>query len=321
MRLHVLNGDAVREKLEQSAIAGTFSVWVDVLHDGPCLLLPPDEWRRLRSRHLSSSGFGTEAEILAQYERADAELERAGDYEEVIFWFEHDLFDQLLLIRHLHWLSSRPSTAGRFSLLCIGSFPGVPDFVGLGQLTPSQLESLLDARHGVTPGELTVGTRAWAAFCAPTPGPLTALLSESTAALPFLQGAIRRFLEDYPAPATGLSRSERQILETVAAGVSGPMDVFHATQKMEERIFMGDASWWIIAVALAMAPHPLLEIDADAARATLPRGEMRLTQTGRDVLAGRADHVVLNGIDRWMGGVHLTDGRWRWDGVVITSAQ
>ncbi len=30
-------------------------------------------------------------------------------------------------------------------------------------------------------------------------------------------------------------------------------------------------------------------------------------------LAGRTDHMALNGIDRWMGGVHLTDGRWRWD--------
>ena len=31
--------------------------------------------------------------------------------------------------------------------------------------------------------------------------------------------------------------------------------------------------------------------------------------------AGQLDHVELNGIDRWIGGVHL-DGkqaRWRWD--------
>jgi hypothetical protein len=33
------------------------------------------------------------------------------------------------------------------------------------------------------------------------------------------------------------------------------------------------------------------------------------------VLAGEADHVTLNGLDRWIGGVHL-HGRhtpWRWD--------
>jgi hypothetical protein len=33
------------------------------------------------------------------------------------------------------------------------------------------------------------------------------------------------------------------------------------------------------------------------------------------VLEGRADHVGLNGIDRWIGGVHLKGDsvEWRWD--------
>ena len=41
---------------------------------------------------------------------------------------------------------------------------------------------------------------------------------------------------------------------------------------------------------------------------------LRLTAAGRRVLAGRADHVALNGIDRWVGGVHPQGAaRWRWD--------
>jgi hypothetical protein len=33
------------------------------------------------------------------------------------------------------------------------------------------------------------------------------------------------------------------------------------------------------------------------------------------VLAGQADHLALNGIDRWLGGAHLRAGGpiWRWD--------
>jgi hypothetical protein len=32
-------------------------------------------------------------------------------------------------------------------------------------------------------------------------------------------------------------------------------------------------------------------------------------------LAGEADHLALNGVDRWIGGVHLAgpDSPWRWD--------
>jgi len=42
-----------------------------------------------------------------------------------------------------------------------------------------------------------------------------------------------------------------------------------------------------------------------------------VTDVGRDVLAARADHAELNGIDRWLGGVHLEGRRpaWRWDPV------
>ena len=42
---------------------------------------------------------------------------------------------------------------------------------------------------------------------------------------------------------------------------------------------------------------------------------VRLTGTGAQVLAGQADHIALNGIDRWIGGVHLQGHHvpWRWD--------
>jgi hypothetical protein len=39
-----------------------------------------------------------------------------------------------------------------------------------------------------------------------------------------------------------------------------------------------------------------------------------LTGTGADAPRGEADRVELLGIDRWIGGTHLTpDNAWRWD--------
>jgi hypothetical protein len=41
---------------------------------------------------------------------------------------------------------------------------------------------------------------------------------------------------------------------------------------------------------------------------------LRLTKLGKRVLAGRADRVELLGLDRWVGGTHVTaDAAWRWD--------
>ena len=43
------------------------------------------------------------------------------------------------------------------------------------------------------------------------------------------------------------------------------------------------------------------------------RLQLRLTATGERTLRGKADRVELLGIDRWIGGTHVTrDNTWRW---------
>jgi len=40
-----------------------------------------------------------------------------------------------------------------------------------------------------------------------------------------------------------------------------------------------------------------------------------ITEFGKAVLAGEEDFVRRNGIDHWLGGVHLvgSEAAWRWD--------
>jgi hypothetical protein len=45
--------------------------------------------------------------------------------------------------------------------------------------------------------------------------------------------------------------------------------------------------------------------------------EAAITELGQGVLAGEANHVALNGIDEWVGGVHLSArgvSPWVYDG-------
>ena len=360
--LHVLNGDCTRVGVERSGLPGELTVWADVLHEGPTPGgLSRAAWRSVRARHLASLDGQSEQQILEGLRRWDAALDRYREYDEVVFWLEHDLFDQLLLIRHLHWLSTlNDRTSITFSLICIDSFPGVEHFTGLGPLRPEQLATLLDVRVPISERQIAVGETAWDAFCAPEPLRLQQWLHADTAAatrsvrlqpddtaavrsvrlqpdlgeldatrsvrlqpdlgeLPWLRGGLVRHLQDYPAFRDGLARSERQILTAVDEGALSPVSAFHATQRMEERIYMGDATFWSIMRRLAAARQPLLTITSSdgPSREMLPDAQLELTRTGREVLHGRADHVAINGIDRWMGGVHLIDGRWRWKGQGI----
>jgi len=153
---------------------------------------------------------------------------------------------------------------------------------------------------------------AWDAFRAPEPAGLAELLERDTAALPHLGSAVRRLLEELPDVASGLTRTERQLLEPLLDGPKRPTELYLASQAREEAIFLGDAWAWkrlaelVPLVEELPAPPPLGDPrEFAAARVTL-------TQLGRDVLAGEADRMEAAPIDRWLGGTKV-DGAWRWD--------
>ncbi|HKV10194.1 MAG TPA: DUF1835 domain-containing protein [Thermoanaerobaculia bacterium] len=313
--LHITNGDVAADLIRLSGLPGTVSITADVLHEGPAPAgLPPERWRKVRARYLAESGYDDYDRCLASLTEWDHRIESATDYDEVILWFEHDLFDQLLLIRILDWFAGRNLGGTELSLLCIGEFPGVLPFHGLGDLTPEQIASLADRRRRVNEAQKLLARDAWRAFCASSPAALEEVLRQDTSLLPFLAGALRRHLEEFPAVANGLSRTERQALQGVAAGHATFEILFAATQRMEERVFLGDASFLRNLRVLASGSRPLLRLES-APGSSLRSMRITLTTTGRDVLENRDDWVHIHGLDHWLGGVHLqgSEAAWRWD--------
>jgi hypothetical protein len=145
--------------------------------------------------------------------------------------------------------------------------------------------------------------------------------------LPFLASALRRLLEELPAPVDGLSGTERRALQAVAAGARTPPAAFVAAQRLEEAPFLGDAWFYRALSVLGQGTTRLLETDDGALLPPPPplgdsqrfaRLQLRLTATGEQTLRGEADRVELLGIDRWIGGTHITpDNTWRWDATEL----
>jgi hypothetical protein len=142
-------------------------------------------------------------------------------------------------------------------------------------------------------------------------------IHSDTSALPFLSGALQRFLEEYPSTQNGLPRTKRQILSVLASGPKSPGDLFlAATYPFEERVFMGDSTFWARVNGLKSGTQPLVGWDVIESR-PVPKCEVRITDTWRAALEGRADWINLDGVDRWLGGVRLKgrEAAWRWDQV------
>ncbi len=306
--LHVTNGDVAAETIRLSGVPGEVSVTADVLHEGPAPGgVPPERWRKIRARYLAESGYDDYESCLATLTRWDHTLEDYRSYDEVVLWFEHDLFDQLLLVRTLDLYAARNLGATELSLICVGEY--------LGELTPQQMSILLPRKQRVNQGQKLLARDVWKAFCAPDPTGLEELRRGDTSPLPYLSGALRRHLQEFPSVWNGLARSEHQILRALAqAGEASFEEVFRATQRMEERIYMGDSSFHRILRELASAPRPLVRLEP-AANGSIRGMKVSLTTGGREVLEGKDDWIQIRGVDRWLGGVHLQgrEAAWRWD--------
>jgi hypothetical protein len=312
--LHVANGSATTRLIESAGIPGARSIWADPLHDGPVPGgITDEELLEIRERHLAGPA-GVVIDPANDLRLWRAAIAQYDAYEELVLWFEHDLFDQLNLVQLLAWVRERLPPEKPVSLVCIGSFPGHPDFKGLGELSPEELAPLLETRQRISQGQYSLAKHAWEAFRAPTPEPLDGLLRIDTSALPFLAPAIERFLQEYPWTRDGLSRTERRLLELAGSGAVDLAAVWSGMQAGETAYFITDTSLMELAESLSRTSPPLLTFTPGRGDAGPVRGTVALTPSGRAVLAGQADRIAICGIDRWFGGVHVTgDARWRWD--------
>ena len=184
--LHVTNGESAGNTLRQTTLGGAVLSWQDVLHEGPVPAVPPAELRAVRARFLSECGWGSERSLLESFERRDRLFEHALEADtSVVLWFENDLYDQLQLLQALTLAGDSP-----LELIQADS--------DLGPLQPEELEALWPLRRPVTLHTRALAREAWDAFRASDPAGLAALLERDTSALPHLDGALRRLLEELP---------------------------------------------------------------------------------------------------------------------------
>ena len=314
--LHIHCGDSSAGMLARSGVTGEILVWREIYIAGPVPGgLPETEWRRVRAAFLTSFGLPLDG-VLRETEARYAKLAGVGAFDEVVLWFDACLFDQTLLIHLLDRLGRVTLNQTVLSLICISDR-------GLGELRPDEMAALFPTRALVTAEQIRLAQDAWAAFTAPDPRRIESVLARDCAALPYLAPALRRHLQQFPSVRNGLNRLQNQALEVVAAGTAKLGPIFVQVSDREEQKFIGDTMLWACLDELARGRAPLLAIAGPEAIVRplheplqdLDRWTVTITDQGRAVLRGEADWVRLNGIDSWLGGVHLqgAESPWRWD--------
>ncbi|GHH97918.1 DUF1835 domain-containing protein [Neobacillus kokaensis] len=325
--LHIVNGDSVGGKLKKGKVPGDILVWREIYTEGP-VFMDPLSRRFDRADYLEKMLGIPRQEFINLSESQEQQLNLFKKYEEVVLWFEYDLFDQTMLCYLLHWFSKQSLERTKLNLLCIGSFPGIKDFRGLGQLSVEQLKSLLGSWHPIEPSELDAGKRVWEAYTSSHPLQLVELLQEDTSALPFVKEAFRFHMSRFPSVQNGLGSLEKRTLELVQQGINNPIELFQQVAAKFHIFGMGDLQYWCILKRMSDGPRPLIRIEDmefNFPSYTNPEQKFQdsrviMTKTGQRVLDGKEDWIALNDINNWFGGVHITgkDNVWRWDDIKET---
>jgi hypothetical protein len=308
VRVLVTNGDHAATALSAHYPDADILIWRDVLIEGPVPAgIGDDALADIRARHIEQA-FGVN-DVRADFTRRDQRFDAISGEDEVELWFESDLHDQLQIIQFLARIEAR----GRAPTLMLTLSP--PPL-------PNHIDAMATKLSPVTNDELHEASVLWGAFRSADPETLLNA-AKSPGALPEARASFARLLEEFPAPFDGLGRIERSALLAIRDGAITPGLAFRHYQQTEALPFLGDLGFFHRLDALQNCTKPLLAGLPEGGIARAARTNMsveyahtplELTDTGRAVLERRADLVALNGIDRWIGGVHLTRSNvWRYN--------
>jgi len=174
-------------------------------------------------------------------------------------------------------------------------------------------------------GMAAVYAAAWEAVSDPSPRALVGFCTREAEDADDPVHALRAFLTRYPATDTGLPFWDQVLLESCRA--HGPMAanvIGHAMARATPYPdWPGDATLYrrLKRMADPALPHPLVKLAGDPA--SMRTAEAALSRAGARVLDGADSAIALNGIDDWIGGVHLgphSETLWLHEGDTLVPA-
>ncbi|HEV8435420.1 MAG TPA: hypothetical protein VGR95_18570 [Thermoanaerobaculia bacterium] len=288
---HIHNGDVVAEQARREGLPGEHLSFREALATGPGT-------RDLETRAQFIAGSHDEKLLRVRNDFIEMEraLEEAKDADEVVLWFEHDLFCLINLLS----LLERFASCRRLTLVWH------PE-----PLSQVELYPLFESRAAVTPRMLALARDAWAAYLSEDPRALNRFVRDDNRDFPFLREGLTLHAARFPSTRNGLGGVEQRILDLILNGSRDFMNLFYDFDAAPPRYGLGDMEILRVLRVLAHLAVPLITMTEEN---TPQKSILTLTPAAENVLRGEVDYVTVNEPDYWIGGVHLTrENVWRWD--------
>lgn len=212
--LHITNGDSLNNRLTSMNITGDFAVWREMLCEGKTVAnLASDAFKKARISFFKKNypdqvssyddHFGSQLAIIAEAHR----------YEEVILWFEYDLFCHINMLACISFLRTCGFKKNTF-LVCSGWVDGEKELKGLSQLTDNQLLTHYTQKVLLDNQDLFLADDLWRLYCSDDHLKLKPQRAKDSN-FKYLSNCISAHKERFPHLKTGINTLETNMLRLI----------------------------------------------------------------------------------------------------------
>lgn len=214
--LHITNGDSLTDRLKElKLVQGDFFVWREMLCEGPTeIKIETDSFIKKRKDFLKKyyriPHEGYEEKFVSQFKK----LDHLGQYDEVILWFEYDLFCHINMVAAISLLMRKEANAIPIYLVCSGRVDHEKKLMGLGELSEIQLQKHYENKVRLTLDDLELAQHVWTLYCESNPKKIAGQIKKHSS-FEYLSICLRAHLQRFPNMLTGLNVLEHNILEMI----------------------------------------------------------------------------------------------------------
>ena len=301
--IHIHNGEITAALARRVNIPGRHVPFRETLVAGPAPAGPQGhDWLEQRARFLAENYDQHSLRVRNDLLEQEQLLEQARSEDEVVLWFEHDLFCLINFI----YLLVRLNKANHLTVIWCAK--------PLGTSSEEEIPNFYHSRAAVLPSMMRAAAEAWQAYTSDDATALNRLIAaDNTPDFPFLRDGLLLHASRFPSTTNGLGEVERRAMDGIAAGATDFMSLFSRFDQNPPRFGFGDGEFLRHLRRLATSAVPMITI-SEVEGQTPSKTLFALTPAGQNVLDGKADFVQLNNAGFWLGGVYLDRERlWRWD--------
>ncbi|MGB5385550.1 MAG: DUF1835 domain-containing protein [Eudoraea sp.] len=212
-QLHITNGDSFTQKLKTLKLKGEIITWREMLCEGKTETNVGSEsfWKTrfdfLHKNYKVSKSWFVE-KTLKEYRS----LCNHKQQDQIILWFEYDLFCQINMLAVLSWLKKHRRYAEIY-LVCSGDEDETNRLYRLNDLSDEQLLNSYENKIKLSQNDIEYADYVWQLYCSDNPIRLENLIDFDNYQFDYLSDAIKVHLRRFPTIKNGLNELENRVLE------------------------------------------------------------------------------------------------------------